>query len=140
MPSDQLPLISRAIDLEYSSIVCRDAFNLKEPAKVENVNKYGAFNISHSRLAFVDGEWDPWRAAGVHAFNAPERKSTTSEPYILIDRAVHHWDENGLFPNETTPDLPPPPVAEAKREIVEFVRKWVEEWPSDDIWENPTDL
>ena len=53
---------------------------------------------------------------------------------------MHHWDENGLFPNETTPDLPPPPVAEAKREIVEFVRKWVEEWPSDDIWENPTDL
>jgi len=23
-----------------------------------------------------------------------------SEPFILIDGAVHHWDENGLFPNQ----------------------------------------
>ncbi|RYP69583.1 hypothetical protein DL771_006020 [Monosporascus sp. 5C6A] len=130
-PPDRLPLISRTIDLEYTSIVCREAFNLTEPANVENINKYGAFNISHSRLAFVDGEWDPWRAAGVHALTQPSRNSSVSEPYILIDKAVHHWDENGLLPNETTPDLPPAPVVYAKKQIEMFVSAWLKEWKSE---------
>ncbi|RYO86118.1 hypothetical protein DL764_009056 [Monosporascus ibericus] len=131
VPPDRLPLVSRAIDLEYTSIVCREAFNMTEPANVENINKYGAFNISHSRLAFVDGEWDPWRAAGVHALTLNERNSSVSEPYILIDGAVHHWDENGLLPNETMPDLPPPPVVYAKKQIKTFVSAWLMEWKSE---------
>jgi hypothetical protein len=41
---------------------------------------------------------------------------------------VHHWDENGLFPNETTPDLPPRAVAQTQKAEVEFVKAWVKEW------------
>ncbi|KAI0005684.1 peptidase S28 [Xylariaceae sp. FL0662B] len=130
VPEDQLPLISRTIDLNYSAITCRNAFNLTEPADVEAINKYGGYNISYPRLAFIDGEWDPWRAAGVHALELPERTSTPSEPYILIDDAVHHWDENGLFPNETTPDIPPPAVAQTQQKIAEFVQGWIKEWQS----------
>ncbi|KAI1080795.1 peptidase S28 [Whalleya microplaca] len=128
VPEDQLPLISRTIDLNYSAIACRDAFNLTAPADVDAINKYGGYNISYPRLAFVDGEWDPWRAAGVHALGLPERTSTPSEPYLLIDNAVHHWDENGLFPNETTPELPPPAVAQTQQQIAEFVQGWVQEF------------
>ncbi|KAI5865307.1 peptidase S28 [Durotheca rogersii] len=125
VPEDQLPLISRTIDVEYSSIVCRAAFNITEPANVEHINRLGGFYISYPRLAFIDGEWDPWRAAGVHALGLPDRPNTLSEPFILIDDAVHHWDENGVFPNETTPDFPPPPVADAQQQIARFVKKWV---------------
>ncbi|KAI0531962.1 peptidase S28 [Xylaria digitata] len=128
VPDDQLPLISRTIDLEYSSIICREAFNITEPADVDAINKYGGFDLSYPRLAWVDGEWDPWRAAGVHAIGLPVRESTTSEPYILIDKAVHHWDENGLFPNETTSELPPAPVADAQKQEAIFVKEWVKEF------------
>ncbi|KAI8626346.1 peptidase S28 [Xylariaceae sp. FL1651] len=128
VPKDQLPLISRTIDLDYTSLICRDAFNITKPADVNAINKYGGFGLRYPRLAFVDGEWDPWRAAGVHAIGLPARHSTTSEPYILIDKAVHHWDENGLFPNETTASLPPAPVADAQKQEATFVTKWVEEF------------
>lgn len=85
VPEDQLPLISRTIDVDYSALICQAAFNLTEPADVEHINKLGGFNLSYPRLAFVDGEWDPWRAAGVHAIGLTERPNTPSEPYILID-------------------------------------------------------
>ncbi|KXJ92662.1 peptidase S28 [Microdochium bolleyi] len=127
-PEDQLSMISRLIDLESQAAICKSAFNITEPAKVENINKFGAFDISYPRVAWLDGEWDPWRAAGVHAIGQPERESTTSEPFILIDKAVHHWDENGVVESEQTPDFPPKPVAEAKRQIREFVKAWVEEF------------
>ncbi|GAP83936.1 putative serine carboxypeptidase s28 protein [Rosellinia necatrix] len=128
VPANELPLISRTIDLEYSSVICREAFNISKTADVNAINKYGGFDLSYPRLAWVDGEWDPWRAAGVHAIGLPERESTTSEPYILIAKAVHHWDENGLFPNETTAQLPPAPVAEAQEQEAIFVKAWLKEF------------
>lgn len=130
VPSDQLPLVSRLLDLDYLSIVCRDAFNITGPPDVDSINKYGGFDISYPRLAIVDGEADPWRQATPHASVAPNRTSTVSEPFILIQGAVHHWDENGLFPNETTADLPPAPVASAQQAELDFVREWLKDWPS----------
>lgn len=34
-------------------------------------------------------------------------------------------DENGLFPNETTSELPPKPVVDAQAQEVKFVKKWI---------------
>ena len=85
-------------------------------------------HIRYPRLANVDGEWDPWRYASPHRIGLKPRRSTVSEPMILIEDAVHHWDENGVFRNETRPGLPPRAVAEAQREEVKFVREWVREW------------
>lgn len=132
VPKNQLPLISRLIDLEYLSLVCVDAFNITTPPDLERINKYGGFNLSYPRLAYLDGEQDPWRPATPHAnpFNttAHNRTSTIDQPFILIEGAVHHWDENGLFPNETTKALPPKPVKEAQKEEVTFVKQWMKEW------------
>ncbi|THW57981.1 extracelular serine carboxypeptidase [Aureobasidium pullulans] len=129
-PPGQLPIVSSLLDLEYESIVCVDAFNITTPANVDAVNKYGGYDISYPRLAFVDGSADPWRPATPHAYaqGAKERNSTSSEPFILIDGAVHHWDENGLFPNETTASLPPLPVADTQRQEIQFVQEWMQEW------------
>ncbi|KAI9740199.1 MAG: hypothetical protein M1834_004777 [Cirrosporium novae-zelandiae] len=132
VPASQLPLISRTIDLEYLSLICNDAFNISTPPDLSRINRYGGFNISYPRLAFIDGEADPWRPATPHASpfiaGVRNRSSTTSEPFILIEGAVHHWDENGLFANETTDVLPPKPVRDTQREEVRFVKAWMEEW------------
>ncbi|KAI4845741.1 extracelular serine carboxypeptidase [Aureobasidium sp. EXF-8846] len=129
-PPGQLPIVSSLLDLEYESIVCVEAFNITTPSDLEAVNKYGGYDISYPRLAFVDGSADPWRPATPHAFaqGAKMRNSTSSEPFILIEGAVHHWDENGLFPNETTADLPPLVVADAQSQELQFVQEWMLEW------------
>ncbi|KAA8563834.1 hypothetical protein MFRU_036g00650 [Monilinia fructicola] len=132
VPSNQLPLLSRTIDLPYTSIVCEAAFNITTPPDVERINKYGGFSLSYPRLAYVDGEQDPWRPATPHAspFNttAHNRTSTTSEPFLLIEGAVHHWDENGVFPNETTADFPPKTIKKVQGQEIKFVKEWLEEW------------
>lgn len=128
VPADQLPLLSRLIDLEYSSIICREAFNITSPPNIDAVNKYGGWNAAYERLAFIDGQADPWVEATPHSSHVESRNSTASQPFILIDGAVHHWDENGLFLNETTPTLPPQPVAYVQKLENQFVREWMHEW------------
>ena len=128
VPKTQLPLISRLIDLNFTEIICREAFNITTPPDTDIINKYGGYDIAYDRLAFIDGEDDPWRRATPHAPEAKNRTSTTDQPFILIADAVHHWDENGRFPNKTTPTLPPAPVAETQREEVRFVKAWMAEF------------
>ncbi|KAF2816167.1 peptidase S28 [Mytilinidion resinicola] len=127
-PSSILPLISRQIDLKYGTFFCRAAFNITTPPNVENVNKYGGFDINYPRLAIIGGQADPWRPATPLADEAHPRKSTTSEPFWLIPDAVHHWDENGLFANETTSTLPPNAVVYAQQLEGDFVKAWLKEW------------
>jgi Serine carboxypeptidase S28 len=92
-PDDILPLVSRLLDVPYLSLICRLSFNISgEDPDIDSVNKYGGFDIRYPRLAFVDGQADPWRWAGVHAPEAPRRSSTLSEPFIQIEDAVHHCE------------------------------------------------
>jgi hypothetical protein len=128
VPETQLPLISRLIDLEYSSLICRYAFNITTPSDIESINKHGGFDFSYPRVAIIDGEADPWRAATPHRIGLLERESTIEEPFLLIKNGVHHWDENGLFKNETSADLPPPPVRTAQTQEVAFVKEWMKAW------------
>ncbi|KAF9869975.1 serine carboxypeptidase s28 [Colletotrichum karsti] len=129
VPETQLPLISRTIDLEYSTVICRKAFNITTLPNVDAINKYGGYNFSYPRVAIIDGESDPWRQATPNKIGLPRPESTTEEPNLVIGGgAVHHWDENGLFKNETTAELPPGPVKEAQAFEVEFVKAWLKEW------------
>lgn len=132
VPKHQLPLVSRTNNLAWNSIICVEAFNITTPPNVDAINKYGSFDLSYPRLAMIDGEQDPWRPATAHAspFNttAHNRTDTISEPFILIDGGVHHWDENGLFMNETTSDLPPAPVKKTQTKELQFVVAWMYEW------------
>lgn len=68
VPKNQLSLVSRTLDLDYQGAVCKYAFDIYGPPDVEEVNKYGAYEIRHSRLAFIDGQWDPWRPVTPHGF------------------------------------------------------------------------
>ncbi|KAL8688605.1 MAG: hypothetical protein Q9218_005525 [Villophora microphyllina] len=134
VPTTELPLVSRLLTLEYNSLVCKYAFNITTPPDTDAINKYGGWNISYDRLAIVDGEQDPWRGASPHSLQAPDggnRTSTTERPFLLIEGAVHHWDENGLFPNETTAELPPAPVKEVQADEVAFVKAWLAEFDAE---------
>ena len=144
VPHDQLPLISRTLDIEYESLICREAFGLNGTADVASINDiYGGYDISYDRLAIIDGKEDPWRGATPHAPeyaynttselnpNGGVRKSTTEQPFILIDTpggAVHHWDENGLFANQTANGLPPANITKVQDQEVAFVKAWMKEW------------
>ncbi|KAK2875637.1 hypothetical protein FQN49_001554 [Arthroderma sp. PD_2] len=127
-PKNIRPVISRLIDLPYTSNICKQAFGITKPANVDLVNKYGSLDIEYDRLALIDGASDPWKEAGVHATAARKRQTSTNKPYILIADAVHHWDENGLLPNETTAELPPQRIKEVQAEEVRFVKEWMKDW------------
>lgn len=59
-------------------------------------------------------------------FGAQDRASTASEPFILIERAVHHWDENGV--DEPTAELPPLAVKDTQSLEQFAVEEWMQEW------------
>lgn len=81
------------------------------------------FRVSGSSAVLPADDTD-----SVNRFGAKNRTSTSSEPFILISEAVHHWDENGLFANQTTADLPPPRIVHVQAELVRAVQSWMQEW------------
>ncbi|KAJ2974512.1 hypothetical protein NQ176_g6010 [Zarea fungicola] len=130
VPQDRLPIISRAITVEYSTVNCRRFFNITTPPNVELINQYGGFNISYPRLAIIDGMQDPWRAATPHADGQLDRVSTTSEPYLMIDWGVHHWDEFGAREGAEE-GLPPTQVVDNQNQQVQFVKAWLKQWDAE---------
>lgn len=128
VPNDRLPLVSRALTYDYASMLCRTLFNITAAPDIDSINKLGGFNISYPRLAFIDGAQDPWRAASPHAMGLKGRTSTTTEPFILVDWGVHHWDNYGLREGEGRPGLPPRQIVEVQQKEVEFVKEWLEQW------------
>lgn len=132
VPKDVQGIVSRAVKLDYASISCKIQFNMTAGPDVQLVNKLGGLEFSYPRVAVIDGKQDPWRDATPHATGAnPGRKSTVSEPYILIDPGVHHWDESGVAANDTRPGLPPKQIEDVQREEVEFVKAWLRKWKCD---------
>ncbi|KAI6457857.1 hypothetical protein MCOR04_004145 [Pyricularia oryzae] len=127
-PENKLPLISRLIDLPYLTLQCKYTFNMTALPDVDHINKLGGLNFSYPRVAFVDGEADPWLYAGVHAPEAPKRNSTDTEPFLLVKGGVHHWDENGLWDNETTVELPPREILNVQALEVQMIQRWLGEW------------
>lgn len=132
-PKHLKALVSRAVTREYAAWPCKNHFNLTEPPNLDAINKYGGFNFSHSRLAFIDGKQDPWRAASPHADGQPwqSRKSTISEPFILLDWGVHHWDEYGVRKGAEEEGLPPPQVVDVQQQMVHFVGEWLKEFKAE---------
>jgi hypothetical protein len=124
-PADIMPLVSRTVDLEYLTVQCRDGFNITSPPDLWEVNKYGNYSIEYERLAIIGGNADPWRPATPLAFGEGTRNSTTEKPWLEIAHGVHHWEENGIFANETTPELPPPQIVYAQQFLKNFVVDWV---------------
>ncbi|KAI0343677.1 peptidase S28 [Trametopsis cervina] len=70
--------------LELFQQECNATFPHGLPAapRVENVNKYGGWNMTPSNVFFTNGEFDPWRTMGLASIedNAPGRTPSTAVP------------------------------------------------------------
>ncbi|KAL4944377.1 hypothetical protein BDV06DRAFT_233383 [Aspergillus oleicola] len=144
VPSSIRPLISRLIDLEYTSSFCSSSFGIETLPDVERINKHGSFNFSYPRVAIIGGAADPWRDATPHATGLEGRESTDEEPFILssikaehvwdgIEGAVHHWDQNGLSEEQIEEGAKPPrEIVELQDEIVRFVGVWLDQWEGEE--------
>jgi hypothetical protein len=110
-PKENPSLVPRVIDLAYSSKICEAAFppgkhasefdivvlfpsplllkfGMKQGVPLQPnvtlVNQWGDFDLAFDRLAYVDGDSDPWRYATPHHPLLKERPDTVERPFKLI--------------------------------------------------------
>lgn len=129
MPKDTLGILSRAVTLKYASAICERVFNITTPPDTDAINRFGGYNFSYPRVAIIGGKQDPWRAATPHKIGINEsRKSTTSEPFLLIDYGVHCWDIKDIPESDYEPGYPPQQIVDVHDQEVAFVKAWLEEF------------
>ncbi|CDO68396.1 hypothetical protein BN946_scf184815.g43 [Trametes cinnabarina] len=70
--------------LELFQAECNSAFprGLPPSPAVQNVNKYGGWNMTPSNVLFTNGEFDPWRTMGLASIesNSPMRTPSVAIP------------------------------------------------------------
>jgi len=131
-PSNQPSLVSRLITPSHYSKMCPLAFppspdgkhTIPPTPEINKINSYGDFELHHTRLAFIDGDMDPWLYATPHSPLAQGRESTVQEPFLLINGGRHHYDENG-YKNRSAEPLE---IQEIHRKEIGFVKSWLAEW------------
>jgi len=120
-------IVSKYLTLDYTSKICRQAFPAGEYARVPAwpnvtaVNILGDYNLAMDRIAFVDGDEDPWRPATPHSWHAKARRDTVLRPFKIIKSGVHHYDENGL----KDPSKEPSRIRAIHEQEVDFVKSWL---------------
>ncbi len=125
-------LVSTLLDYPYAHEVCEKGFPAGEhftmPPRpdIDEVNRLGNFQLSVDRLAFIDGQYDPWRPATVHSEEfayGGAREDTVQRPFKLIPDCWHHCDENGVKDESKTPER----VRLIHEQQVAFVREWLKQ-------------
>ncbi|WOO84920.1 putative extracellular serine carboxypeptidase [Vanrija pseudolonga] len=126
-PEEGPSILSKRLTLEYTSKICKQAyppgkhFTVPEWPNVADVNDRGDYDIEYSRLAFIDGDRDPWRTMTPQADWARKRKSSVDKPVHLIFDAIHHYDENGLENHDEEPAR----IRDVHELEVSFITEWV---------------
>ncbi|PWZ02731.1 hypothetical protein BCV70DRAFT_224424 [Testicularia cyperi] len=125
-------LVSTLLDYAYAHEICEKGFPAGEhytmPARpdIDEVNKLGGFELEFDRLAFVDGQYDPWRPATVHSEEfayGGNRPDTLQKPFKLIPDCWHHCDENGVKDPAKTPER----VRLIHQQQIAFVKEWLKQ-------------
>ena len=96
-------------------------------APLRAANNYRQYGQQHvDRLAFIDGQYDPWRPATVHSEEyayGGNRPDTVQRPFKLIPDCWHHCDENGVKDEKKTPER----VRLIHEQQVAFVKEWLKQ-------------
>lgn len=125
-------LVSTLLDYAYAHEICEkgfpsgEHFTMPERPEIDQVNSLGSFDLSVDRLAFIDGQYDPWRPATVHSEEyayGGAREDTVQRPFKLIPDCWHHCDENGVKDEKKTPER----VRLIHEQQVEFVKEWLKQ-------------
>ncbi|KAK1922604.1 serine carboxypeptidase S28-domain-containing protein [Papiliotrema laurentii] len=125
-PLEGPSIVSSRLTLEHTAKICKQAFpagkhfTVPPVPDVESVNARGDYAIEADRLAFIDGDRDPWRVMTPQSDLAPKRTSSVNKPVHLIFNAIHHYDENGLKRHSDEPAR--------IRDVHELEKNFVQEW------------
>lgn len=93
-PEGHPSLLSRLLDTKYATRICQYAFpdgkHNKVPSmpNITEINKYGTFSVDEERLAFIDGQFDPWVFATPHSDRAMTRNDTLARPFKVIAKGM----------------------------------------------------
>ncbi|KAL6717533.1 hypothetical protein ACLMJK_005448 [Lecanora helva] len=129
-PESGPSLISRVLQVNYTQQWCTWAFpkgnfnSIPSTPNLNYYNRYGDFNFSADRLAFIDGNTDVWLDVCYHSNDAPPRYSTDLHPEYLIAGAGHHWDSYGILDVGAEPQF----IEQAHLWEIRTVRKWLREF------------
>ncbi|KAI9455808.1 peptidase S28 [Lactarius psammicola] len=133
-PSSIPTIISRLLDIDYQHKICGSTTAVPSLPNVTAVNSLGGFHIEADRLAFIDGEVDPWRPYTPHSTygGAVERDDTLLKPFKIIpvlkilsyQVAFITGTENGLENSSEEPEE----IRQIHAETIEFVKEWLEGW------------
>ncbi|WVN88054.1 uncharacterized protein L203_103253 [Cryptococcus depauperatus CBS 7841] len=119
-------IVSKRLTLDYTAKICKQAFppgnyfSVPPQPDVDEVNRRGDYGIKIDRLAFIDGDRDPWRPMTPQSDTAERRESTIQRPVHIIFDGVHHYDENGLKNHLEEPAR--------IRDVHDFEKLFVSEW------------
>jgi hypothetical protein len=83
-PANPLSIETSFLSSDLFQQQCHQTFpnGLPSSPQVNNVNKYGGWDMSPSNVMFSNGEFDPWRTMGLASIetNSPKRKPTVVIP------------------------------------------------------------
>ncbi len=134
-PSSYPSLIMNVLQVDYTQQWCTWAFppgrynKIPSTPDLNSFNHFGGFNFSAPRLAFIDGNIDPWLDLCYHSNSAPLRTADvgiSGEEY-LIAGAGHHWDSTGILDVAAEPLF----IQQAHFWEIRTVQKWLstfEDW------------
>ncbi|PWN41397.1 hypothetical protein IE81DRAFT_175405 [Ceraceosorus guamensis] len=127
-------LVSSLLDIEYIGEICRSAFkdgqhySIPAHPNVTEVNSLGALNITMDRLAYINGQYDPWRpmttASEEFGDGGASREDTTLRPFKIIPTCYHVCDSSSGTPGNKTSD-PAPRVKKVQDEVGAAVTSWL---------------
>ncbi|KAI9686127.1 MAG: hypothetical protein M1820_010679 [Bogoriella megaspora] len=121
-------LVSRVLQADYTQQWCTWAFppgeynSIPSSPDTTQYTKYGGFNFSADRLAFIDGDQDVWLDLCYHSNNASARYSSDLHPEHLISGGGHHWDSYGIKNVSAEPQF----IQNAHYWEIRTVRKWLQ--------------
>ncbi|KKF96674.1 putative serine protease EDA2 [Ceratocystis platani] len=127
-----MPLISRLLTSKVGRQICYKSFSILQEPDTYQINQYGGLSFRFPRVAIINGEMDPWRAATPHKigyeFNIPQDTGL----YHLIPGAVHAWDKLSVPQDRVVPgEYPPSAIAETQSYEIWLVQQWVQEWAAE---------
>lgn len=130
-------LISRVLQQDYTQQWCTWAFppgrynTIPLIPDIDQINKYGGYNVIAPRLAHIDGSSDVWTPLTYHSSSAGPRLTINStdsylHPQLLINGAGHHWDSNSL--GYDLIDQEPDFIRQAHLWQIHIVQAWLKEF------------
>jgi len=135
-PKSGPSLLMNVVQADYTQQWCNWAYppgkhnKIPSSPNLHEFSKYGGFDLTADRLAFIDGDIDPWLDLTVHSHSAPQKASSDLHPQYLIAGAGHHWDSYGIKNISAEPLF----IQQAHLWEIRTVQKWLKTFKN---W-NPT--